>query len=62
MPLPVDPINAVVVPGEQIGDLGLQGERFSNNKKITGSIPDMLDMAMDFVYNNQKIKTIIRLQ
>lgn len=52
-------INAVVVPGEEIGELGLQGERFTNNKKITGAIPDMLDLAMDFVYNNQKVKTII---
>ena len=30
-------INAVVVPGKAIGDVGMSGERFISNKKITGS-------------------------
>lgn len=52
-------ITAVVVPGTEIGDLGVDGERFIDNKRITGSIPDMLEEAVEFVRRNCRTKTII---
>ena len=52
-------ITAVVVPGTDIGSLGDDGERFIDNERITGSIPEMLEMAVDFVRRNSRTKTII---
>lgn len=52
-------ITAVVIPGTEIGSLGDDGERFIDNKRITGAIPDMLDEAVDFVRKNSRTKTII---
>ena len=52
-------ITAVVIPGTEMGILGQDGERFIDNKRITGSIPEMLDEAVDFVRKNSRIKTII---
>ena len=52
-------ITAVVVPGTQMGDVGPDGERFIDNKKITGSAIDMLEEAVDFVRRNSRTKTII---
>ncbi len=52
-------ITAVVVPGNELGDVGAVGERFLDNKRIEGSIPEMLDDALQFVRRNMKTKTII---
>lgn len=52
-------ITAVVVPGTEIGDYEEEGERFIDNKRITGSIPDMLEEAVNFVRKNSRTKTII---
>ena len=52
-------ITAVSVPGTEIGVVGSEGERFIDNKRLTGAIPDMLEAAVDFVYRNSRIKTII---
>lgn len=52
-------ITAVVIPGTEIGETGSDGERFIDNKRITGSIPDMLEDAVDFVRLNSRTKTII---
>lgn len=52
-------ITAVVVPGTEIGALGADGERFIDNERITGPIPEMLDAAVDFVRRNSRTKTII---
>lgn len=52
-------ITAVSVPGTEMGMTGMDGERFIDNKRITGSIPDMLDEAVDFVRKNSRTKTII---
>lgn len=52
-------ITAVVVPGTEIGVVGKDGERFIDNKRITGAIPDMLEEAMEFVRKNSRTKTII---
>ena len=52
-------IIAVVVPGNEMGDLGENGERFLDNQRIEGNIADMLDGAIRFVKKNMRTKTII---
>lgn len=52
-------INAVVIPGTEMGDLGEEGERFIDNKRIQGSIEQMLEEATAFVRKNSRTKTII---
>jgi ATP-dependent DNA helicase RecG len=52
-------ITAVVVPGTDMGDVGNSGERFIDNKRIEGTIPQMLDEAIAFVRKNTKYTTII---
>lgn len=52
-------ITAVVVPGNEIGDTGSDEERFIANKRINGTISEMLDEAVEFVRRNSRIKTII---
>lgn len=52
-------ITAVRIPGAEKGELDSDGARFLDNKRITGSIPDMADSAVEFVRKNSRIKTII---
>lgn len=52
-------IIATVIPGTEPGAVGSQGERFSDNERIEGSIPDMLEAALQFVRRNMKTKTVI---
>jgi len=52
-------ITAVVVPGTNMGDIGTGGERFIANQRITGPIPEMLEVAVDFVRRNGRTRTII---
>jgi ATP-dependent DNA helicase RecG len=52
-------ITAVVVPGNEIGEIGEDNTRFIDNKKIEGTIPQMLEGAMSFVQRNMRVKTII---
>ncbi len=52
-------ITAIAVPGKEIGDLGSAGERFIDNQRIEGSLPQMLEDAMRFVRKNMRTKTII---
>lgn len=52
-------ITAVVLPGTTQGVAGVDGERFIDNKRITGAIPDMLEEAVEFVRLNSRTKTII---
>lgn len=52
-------IIATVVPGTEVGIVGNQGKRFTDNQRIEGNISDMLDGAMQFVNRNMRIKTII---
>lgn len=52
-------ITAMVVAGKEMGDLGHEGERFIDNKRIEGTIPQMLEEAIAFVRRNMKVKTII---
>jgi len=52
-------ITAIVVPGGEMGQLGESGERFLDNQRIEGNIPNMLNEAIKFVRKNMRTKTII---
>ena len=52
-------ITAIAVPGTEIGDTSDLGERFLDNQRIEGTIPEMLEEAIHFVNKNMKHMTII---
>lgn len=52
-------ITAVSVPGTEISSTGSVGERFIDNKKLDGTLVQMLNDALMFVRNNMKTATII---
>lgn len=52
-------ITAVVVPGTEMGEVGDHGERFTDNARIEGTLPQMLDQAMAFVSRNIPVATFI---
>lgn len=52
-------ITAISVPGTQVGQIGAEGERFLDNQRIEGTLPQMLDAAISFVSRNTRTKTII---
>ncbi len=52
-------ITAIVVPGKQIGDTDNDNARFSDNRRIDGTIPDMVEDALNFCRRNMKTRTII---
>jgi ATP-dependent DNA helicase RecG len=52
-------ITAVSVPGTEISSTGSVGERFIDNKRIDGTLVQMLNDALLFVRNNMKTATII---
>lgn len=55
-------IKAVALPGTEMGEPGLAGERFIDNERITGTIEEMLEEAVDFVNRNSRHSTIINEQ
>lgn len=57
--LPQLAITAIVVPGETIGDITNDGIRFLDNKRIEGTLSEMLDEAIAFCKRNMKVQTII---
>lgn len=52
-------IIATALPTSEVGELGENQERFSDNLRIEGTIKDMLANAISFVKKNIKTKTII---
>jgi len=52
-------ITAVSLPGTEMGQTGSDGERFIDSRRITGSVSDMLEEAVEFVRKNSRTKTII---
>lgn len=52
-------ITAVVIPGRDMGDVNEYGARFTDNRRIEGSIPQMLEGALLFMKRNMKKMTII---
>jgi len=52
-------LTALVIPGHEMGDIGSGNERFIDNKRIEGTLPQMLEQAMAFVNRNMATRTII---
>ncbi len=52
-------IIAARVPGKEMGELGTQGQRFTDSQRLEGNIPEMLDGAMAFLQKN--MRTAIRV-
>ena len=52
-------ITAVVIPGVEIGDLGAGGERFTDNRRIDGTLDEMYLETLSFLERNMKRKTIV---
>ncbi len=52
-------ITAVSVPGTEISSTGNIGERFIDNKRLDGTLVQMLDDSLQFVRKNMKVATII---
>lgn len=52
-------ITAISVFGEEIGEVSPEGDRFLDNKRIEGTLPQMLEEALAFVQKNMRVKTII---
>ena len=52
-------ITAIVVPGTQIGDTDTDSARFTDNKRIEGTIDRMVEDAVAFCRRNTKVRTII---
>ena len=49
----------MVIPGKELGEVNDRGARFIDNRRIEGSIPQMLDGALTFLKRNMKKMTII---
>lgn len=52
-------ITAVCIPGLEMGDTDDEQVRFTDNRRITGPISEMLSEAVEFVRRNSRYKTII---
>lgn len=52
-------VACVVVPGIELGDTGSLGERFVDNKRIEGTIEQMLEGTMSFLQRNMKTSVIV---
>lgn len=50
---------ASVVPGTRIGALGEEGERFTDDKRIEGTLSQMLEEGVAFVARNMKTSVIV---
>lgn len=52
-------ITAIVIPGTEIGDTASDSARFVDNKRIEGTIPSMVEAALNFCKRNMRTRTII---
>lgn len=48
-------IHATRVPGTELGPLDQTGQRFSDSKRMEGTLPEMLESAMSFVRSNMRM-------
>lgn len=53
---------ATVVPGTERGAISAGGERFEDNQRIEGTIPEILKESLNFALKNMKIQTVIAPQ
>ena len=52
-------VTAVVVPGKEIGDLSDDRVRFLDNRRIEGTLADMLAESLNFCRRNMKVRTAL---
>lgn len=52
-------VTAVSIPGTQMSMIGSVGERFVDNQRIDGTLPQLLEDALLFVRKNMKTRTVI---
>ncbi len=52
-------ITAISIPGTEIGDQSADHARFLDNRRIEGTLSDMLTEALGFCRRNMKIKTVL---
>ena len=52
-------VNAMVVMGYEKGETAADGSRFIDNKRIEGTLPEMLEETMKFLGKNMKVRTIV---
>lgn len=52
-------IIATCVPGTEVGQVDASGARFTDSKRIEGTLPEMLEGALSFVRNNMRVATKI---
>ena len=52
-------IIASCVPAEEMGSLDEEGNRFTDTRRMEGTLPDMLDEALAFVRTNMRVATRI---
>lgn len=57
--LPQLGITAIVVPGTELGSLAEDSARFLDNKRIEGTIAEMVKEALAFCKRNMKTRTVI---
>lgn len=50
-------INTSCIPGEEMGGVDVDGNRFADTKRIEGTLPEMLEKALDFVKKNTRTST-----
>lgn len=60
--LPQLAITAIVVPGTEIGDVAEDAARFIDNRRLEGTLSEMLEAALAFCGRNMKTRTIISLE
>ena len=52
-------IACVVVPGTKLGDVGELGQRFDDNKRVEGTLDEMLVQTLNFIRRNIGTKVVI---
>ena len=52
-------VACVVVPGTKLGDIGEMGQRFDDNKRVEGTLDEMLEQTLTFIRRNIGTKIII---
>lgn len=52
-------LTAVALAGESVAELGESGERFIDNSRIDGTLPEILEGALAFVKKNMRKRTVI---
>lgn len=50
-------VTAVALPGTEMGELGAGGLRFLDSTRLSGSVQEMVDGAVDFVARNGRVRT-----